>query len=114
MSMFDFGEIYQSLDALPQKVQQAVMAYGRTAASKIEAKAKEDRPWTDRTAQARDRLHGDCIRIDTGIRIFLAHGVEYGVYLEFANEKRYAVIYPTLQQEAPGVMYGLQGLFDRV
>lgn len=114
MSMFDFGEIYQSLGAFPDRVEKALMAYGRTAASKIEAKAKEDRPWTDRTAQARDRLHGDCTRIDTGIRISLAHGVEYGVYLEFANEKKYAVIYPTLQQEGPGVMSGLQGLFDRM
>jgi hypothetical protein len=112
--MFDLSEIYQSLDALPQKVQRSVIAYGRTAASKIEAKAKEDRPWTDRTAQARQRLHGGCKRIDTGIRISLAHGVEYGVYLEFANEKKYAVVYPTLQQEGPGVMNGLQGLFDRM
>lgn len=49
-----------------------------------------------------------------GIRIILSHGVEYGIYLEFAHEKRYAVIYPTLRRKAPDVMSGLQGLFDRL
>ena len=114
MSMFDLSEIYQSLGAFPDRVEKVLMKYGSTQAEQLEAIAKENKPWTNHTSHALQRLHGDCIRIDTGIRISLAHGVEYGVYLEFANEKRYAVIYPTLQHEAPGVMYGLQGLFDRV
>ena len=112
--MFDLSEIRRNLTALPDRVEKAVMQYGRTSAVKLESKAKEDRPWTDRTAHARQRLHGSCSRIDTGIRISLAHGVDYGVYLELANEKMYAIIYPTLQREAPQIMSGLQGLFNRL
>ena len=94
----DLSEIYTSLNALPGRVEKAVAAYGQTTAKAIEANAKKDRPWTDRTAQARQRLHGDCTHIDTGIRISLSHGVAYGVYLEFAHEKRYAIIYPVLRE----------------
>lgn len=110
----DLSEIYDRLGALPEKVEKAALNYGKTAAVKIHAQAVADRPWTDRTAHARQRLHSSAKRIDTGIRIVLAHGVEYGVYLELAHEKRYAVIYPTLLKMGPQVMEGLEGLFNRV
>lgn len=112
--MFDLSSLKRNLNALPDRVEIAAMKYGKTSAKQLEAKAKVDRPWTDRTAHARQRMHGDCELIDTGIRITLSHGVEYGVFLEFAHEKRYAVIYLTLQHEAPKVMDGLRGLFNRL
>ena len=112
--MFDFTEIISHLNALPDRLEKALLKYGDTTAQKIHAQAVKDRPWTDRTAHARQRLHGECKRIDTGIRILLAHGVEYGVYLELAHEKQYAIIYPTLLKEAPKAMQGLQGLFERM
>ena len=112
--MFDFSELYENLGKFPSQLEKALMQYAKTAAAKLRGQAVRDRPWTDRTAQARQRLHTDVKRIDTGIRIILAHGVSYGVYLELAHEKRYAVIYPTLLKEGPGVMRGMQNLFDRM
>lgn len=109
----DFSRIYATLGALPERTERAVMAYGQTVAQKVRNKAVQDRPWTDRTGHARQRMQGDCVRTGTGIRVILAHGVSYGTDLEFGHEKRYAVIYPTLQAEAPGIMRGLHGLLDR-
>ena len=37
-------------------------------------------------------IKGYCVKTEKGVRIYLAHGVDYGIYLEFANEKRYAII----------------------
>ena len=112
--MIDFSELYESLEKLPDRLEKAVMDYGKTSAQKLRTLAVKNRPWTDHTAQARQRRHGEVERYDTGIRMILAHGVEYGVYLEFAHEKRYAVIYPILQREAGNVMQGLRNLFERI
>lgn len=112
--MFDLSEMEQNLLALPDKVERAIMGYSRTAATRIQGIAQEERPWDDHTTQARERITGKCTRVENGIRIALSHGVDYGIYLEFANEKRYAVIYPTLKHEAPNMMKGLQRLFDRM
>ena len=112
--MFDMSELRRNILALPDKVEEAVMKYGATEAVRLESEAKENRPWNDHTAHARQRLKGKCVRTPNGIRITLSHGVEYGIYLEFAHEKRYAIIYPTLRRKAPDVMSGLQGLFDRL
>lgn len=112
--MIDFSELYDALEKLPERLEEALMGYGKTSAKKLRTLAVKNRPWTDHTAHARQRLHGECERYDTGIRMILAHGVEYGVYLEFAHEKRYAVIYPILQREAGNVMQGLRNLFERI
>lgn len=111
--MFDMTQLKNSLAALPDRVQKAVVGYGGTVAADMERKAKENRPWNDRTGQARQRLSGRCATIPTGVRISLSHGVNYGIYLEFAHEKRFAIIYPTLRKNAPEAMSGLRGLFQK-
>lgn len=110
----DLSEIYENLRKLPDAVEKAALAYGKTAGEKLRARAVEDRPWTDRTAHARQRLHSGAKRINTGIRIILAHGVAYGVSLELEHEKKYAVIYPTLLKMGPEIMEGLEGFFYRI
>lgn len=112
--MFDFTDMLSEINALPNRVAVALDGYGESVAAKLEAKAKLNRPWTDRTAKARQSIKGGTERIDTGIRITLEIGVEYGVYLEFAHEKKYAVIYPTLKKEAPAALNGLRRLLERL
>ena len=102
--MIDTSSMKQRLEQLPVKTQKALMAYGRTAAMKLQEEAQKNRPWRDRTAQARQRMKGYCVKTDTGIRIYLAHGVGYGVFLEFSNEKKYAVIYPILRRKGPEII----------
>lgn len=97
-------EMKKNLEQIPERTSAALYAYGRTAAASLQGEAQRNRPWTDRTAQARQRIKGYCVKTDTGIRIYLAHGVDYGVYLEFANEKKYAVIYPTLRRKGPEII----------
>lgn len=104
--MIEFGEMRQNLDSLPEKKRRALIAYGNTAAVKLQGEAQMSRPWRNRTAQAVQRIKGYCKTTDTGIRIYLAHGVDYGVYLEYANGKKHAVIYPTLRREGPEIMAG--------
>lgn len=102
--MFDLTEMKENLSRMLDRVSDALYAYGRMAAASLQGEAQRSRPWTDRTAQARQRIKGYCVRTDHGVRIYLAHGVDYGVYLEFANEKMYAVIYPTLRRKGPEII----------
>lgn len=111
--MIDTKDLQDNIMAFSDRLQAVLVAYGETESAKLEALAKRGRPWTDRTGQARQRLHGDSKRTKKGIKITLAHGVDYGVDLEFKYEKKYAIIYPTLKRQAPEVWAGLQDLFDK-
>jgi len=56
-------------------------------------------PWSDRTGNARRRLRVDVIRQGNRVIIRHSHNVWYGKYLEFAMEKRFAILYPTLRRK---------------
>ncbi len=64
-------------------------------AGTLEGYAKENAPWTDRTANARQGLNGGVDAYDNHFVLYLAHGVEYGIWLEIAHGGNYAIIRPT-------------------
>ena len=72
------------------------MVVAESGAQKMEQYAKKNRKWTDRTGRARQSLNGSAFRIDNGYRIQIAHGVYYGVYLEYAHERKYAILERTI------------------
>ncbi len=56
--------------------------------------------WTNRTGQAAARMFTNAEMADNVISWFMAHGVQYGVYLELANDRRFAAINPILEEYA--------------
>lgn len=94
----------------------AVRMYAETQAQNLISYSKNNRPWTDRTGDARKRLNAYVTTIPNGngYRINLAHGVDYGVYLELAMEKRFAILEPTVRLKGPEVVRGMTNLFDRL
>lgn len=92
-------------------VQAAVVRLAEYWAAILERAAKDDAPWTDRTANARQGLHTFVQELanDTVI-LYLAHGVDYGVYLETKYAGRYAIIWPTIFNHLPQITRMLQSI----
>jgi hypothetical protein len=79
----------------------------------LEAEAKQNALWTDRTSNARQGLQSWVDEPARGIvDVYLAHGVEYGKYLEFRWQGRYAIIFPTLEAHFTEVMQLLEDIFN--
>lgn len=111
---FDDAEVKNNLTNLPPKLEAALVIYGETAAKDFESYAKAHRPWTDRTGRARQSLNGYVEQVKDGVRICIAHGVSYGIYLEFAHEKKYAILEPTVRLKANDVIKGLKNMFANI
>ena len=105
---FDPSNMLNGLVDADLKMKSAVGLYGDTVAKKLEASAKANRPWTDRTGIARQSLNGDSEWVGNKVRVSLSHGVFYGIWLELCNEGKYSIIMPTINKEAPKVMEGLK------
>ena len=58
-------------------------------AARMEAYAKANKRWQDRTGNARQGLFGYSIMRDQSPITRVAHTVDYGVYLELANQGRF-------------------------
>lgn len=86
------------------------IAYDR--AEFAENYAKQNAPWTDRTGDARERLHATVEETGPIGTIVLSHGVDYGIWLEVANQGRYSIIPETIEVVGPLVMRDLQNMIN--
>ena len=105
----------KGLDRMSVKLGAAVLMYANTKAVEIQSKMKVNRPWTDRTGMAKATLTTRVSQPESSIvRITLAHGVDYGIWLELAHEKNYAIIQPTINEEGPRFVKDLNGLMNKI
>lgn len=81
-----------------------------TVAARGESLAKTGAPWTDRTGAARSGLRGTSDVGATESQVVLSYNVDYGMWLELANQGRYATVIPTMQVMVGELGNGLRGL----
>lgn len=93
------AEVIDHLQGWGDRRRAAVVALAQVWAGTLEGTAKANAPWTDRTGNARNGLHGftrvSGIKADKVV-FGVGHSVEYGPFLELADDGRYAVLKPTL------------------
>lgn len=103
------------LDRMTTKLGAVVLMYMATKAVEIESKMKLNRPWTDRTNMAKMTLNAKVSQpSETLVRMTLAHGVEYGIWLELAHNKNYAIVGPTVREEGPRMVKDLNDLMSKL
>ena len=112
---YNNSNLKKNLDKMSVKLGAVILMYSATKASEIQAKMKINRPWTDRTGMAKALLSARVSQPDSQtIRITLAHGVEYGIWLELAHGKNYAIIAPTVREEGPRIVGELNNLMTKL
>ena len=104
---FDANNIIKGLADRELKTKAALGLYADTVAKKMETHAKNNYKWTPRSGAAHQRLNSSWRWIGNTARVELSHGVDYGIYLEFCNEKRYAILKPTIDAISPQAIRGL-------
>lgn len=111
----DISKLANGLIGAPDKADLAIRMYTEQGALQLQNFAKENRRWTDRTGHARQRMTGYVGKIANGYRITLAHGVDYGIWLELANEKRYSIIPQAIEYVGTfEIMPGFEKLMERL
>ena len=110
----DDSELKFGMEQFAKKADIAIQLFAETNAKNLEKEAKQGRPWTDRTGDARKRLNGTVEKTSTGYRIVLAHGVDYGLWLELANEGKYGIVDKTMNLQAPLILSDMEGLLSNL
>jgi len=89
----------QRIGAYGEAVKQASFNLGQHWGAVLEAYAKSQAPWTDRSGNLRQALWGRAFLIQNGdaVMIVLSHGLDYGIFLETRNASRYAIVRPALE-----------------
>jgi len=54
--------------------------------------------WSNITSDARNRVFSEVIDQATAVGFFMAHGIDYGVYLELANDRQNEALRPLIEK----------------
>lgn len=103
----DISDLLKKVGEHKVKVQEGLLVYGKTAGKKMEAEAKRNAPWTDRTTNARNSIKGDAEYKGAKVVISLSGNMDYSVYLEKANEGKFAILKPTVDKNSIEILKGL-------
>lgn len=111
---YGIEEMQMNIRRYGDAVHFAVVQVANYWAPVIETFAKNNAPWTDRTANARQSLHAwvEELSKDT-VNLYLSHGVSYGIFLEVRFAGQYAIIWPTLEQHLEPIAQMLRGIFGQ-
>jgi wyosine [tRNA(Phe)-imidazoG37] synthetase (radical SAM superfamily) len=109
------SSLCKNLEGMDEKLRVVLLMYLSTKALGLESYMKLNRPWTDRTGMAKMTLRATMSQPSEEVfRITLSHGVDYGIWLELANEKNFAIIGPTIDQKGPEIQKGLNNLMAKL
>lgn len=109
----NLDDVFKGLETLEQKVTKAVEIYADSTGMKLEAQAKENAKWIDRTGKARQTITHSSKWIGPKMRIAVEGNTPYSIWLELANEKRFAILNPTLLANCDDILSGMHNLLER-
>lgn len=105
-------QVKRNMAAYGVAAKRTVWNIGLFWAPQLEAYAKQNRPWTDRTGNARQTLHATVLDLGNGkVAIILSHGVSYGLWLEIKSAGKWAILWPTLHAHIPAISQMLKDIF---
>lgn len=99
------------LAALAPRMRLATAAAVQRQAPRAEGAMKRGAPWHDRSGAARGSLHARSEHTATTDELVLAHGVDYGIWLEVAHGGAYQIVIPQIPEQGRELMATLGKLF---
>jgi hypothetical protein len=105
-------QLIPNLKSYGDKVWAAIGQLADVFVARMEAAAKQNAPWTDRTGAARAGLRGFTVKAATSVVLYLVGSVSYQVFLELGTRRMAPrpIIMPTLEQNYAPLMSALRDL----
>lgn len=100
----DISKTVKRMAEIKQRSMFAAEKVAQNAAARMEAEAKRDAPWTDRTGNARQTIRGFSGWQGKKLVCGVAGNMEYSPYLELTNEGKNAVLWPTINRNEQRVL----------
>ena len=99
MSLDGLKDVINALNEWERKKRSRLRSVvDRELSPMLETYAKTNRPWKDRTGNARRGLKASSEITASELVLRLSHTVPYGIFLELCGAGRYAILGPTMER----------------
>jgi hypothetical protein len=85
--------------------------YAAQALRLFQERQSGDLYWNNQTKQAYQRMFANAEMTEKVVSWFMAHGVDYGIYLELANNRAHEAIRPIINELYPRFREDLERLY---
>lgn len=111
---WDTKNVLNKLNSIQQKTRASLQIIADSAVKAMESYAKTNARWTDRTGNARQRLKGSTRWDEKALIAAISHNVDYGMWLELCNEKKYAILEEALNSQAQSLLDAYQRFLNQL
>jgi hypothetical protein len=111
---YDDKQLRRNVKNLNKNVRRNLSAVVDRRAAITQADLKVGAKWTDRTGAARSGLVAIPIHGRTYEEIFMAYSVTYGIWLEIAHDRKYAIITPMMRIAGEALLADCRYLLDHM
>lgn len=111
---WDTKDVLKKLDDMQAKTRAALQIIADSAVKAMETYAKDTARWTDRTGIARQRLKGSTRWEESALIAAISHNVDYGMWLELAHAKKYAILEEALNSQAQNLLAAYQRFLNQL
>lgn len=111
---FDTKTVLNKIKSMQDKTRSSLRIIADSAAKAMEDYAKNNARWTDRTGNARQRLQGSTRWDEEALIAAISHNVDYGMWLELCNGKKYAILEEALNSQAQNLLEAYQRFLNQL
>lgn len=111
---YDDKRLHRNARNLNRNVRRNISAVVDRRAAITMADLKTQARWTDRTGAARSGLVAIPIHGRTYEEIYMAYSVTYGIWLEVAHDRKYAIITPMMRIAGEALLSDMRYLLDKM
>lgn len=109
----DIEGVLNGLVDLGTRTKVGLKVYGDSAGKKLETYAKNNAPWTDRTGLSRKTIEGGSQMDGEKCVVYVSGNTQQMPFLELCNDKKYAILQPSIEKLSPEILRGLNNLLGR-
>lgn len=111
---YDDRSLRRNLSTFDQRLMENVGAVTERRAAITQSDLRTGARWTDRTGAARSGLFAIPNYGPGFAEIFMSYSVNYGIWLEVAHDRKYAIIGPMMRIAGAALMNDLNNLIDHM
>jgi hypothetical protein len=108
-------DVIKNINRIYDKRRAALIALSKAYAARAVQLFKDmqgnEEFWENQTFQAKDSVFGDSIDEADFVGFFLAHGKDYGVYLELANDRQNEALRPIINALWPDYIKDVKRIY---
>lgn len=111
--MAGLAEVLGNLNKWAEEKRAGCEGVARVTAANAQNYARQNHPWINRTGHATAGLHGGSFWESPSIlKAYVAHSMEYGIYLELAHDRHYMILEESISEQRDSFYNGIKKIME--